>query len=38
MQVNSITVENQESTLRVNVNYTLRRTQQNQTAQFERQV
>ena len=38
IQVNSVTVENQESTLRVNVNYTLRRTQQIQTAQFERQV
>lgn len=38
IQVNSVTVENQDSTLRVNVVYTLRRTQQTQTAQFERQV
>src|SRR5512144_2757448 len=38
IQVNSVTIENQDSTLRVNVNYTLRRTQQTQSAQFERQV
>ena len=38
IQVNSVTVENQDSLLRVNVNYTLRRTGQNQSAQFERQV
>lgn len=38
IQVDSVTVENQDSTLRVQVVYTLRRTQQKQTAQFERQV
>lgn len=38
IQVNSVTIENPDSTLRVNVNYTLRRTQQTQSAQFERQV
>ena len=38
IQVNSVTIESQDSTLRVNVSYTLRRTQQTQTAQFERQV
>ncbi len=38
IQVNAVTVEHQDSTLRVNVVYTLRRTQQQQTAQFERQV
>jgi len=38
IQVDSVTVENQDSTLRVNVVYTLRRTQQKQSAQFERQV
>ncbi len=38
IQVNSVTIESQDSTLRVNVVYTLRRTQQQQTAQFERQV
>lgn len=38
IQVNSVTIESQDSTLRVNVVYTLRRTQRQQTAQFERQV
>lgn|SRR5574341_257902 len=38
IQVNAVTVESQDSTLRVNVNYTLRRTQQQQTATFERQT
>jgi Bacteriophage baseplate protein W len=38
IQVNSVTIENPDSILRVNVNYTLRRTQQTQSAQFERQV
>ena len=38
IQVNAVTVENQDSTLRVTVNYTIRRTQQIQTALFERQV
>jgi uncharacterized protein len=38
IQVNSVIIESQDSTLRVNVVYTLRRTQQQQTAQFERQV
>ncbi len=38
IQVNSVTIESQDSTLRVNVVYTLRRTQQQQTTQFERQV
>ncbi len=36
--VNAVSVENQDSTLQVTVNYTLRLTQQNQTATFERQV
>jgi phage baseplate assembly protein W len=38
IQVNSVAVENQDSALRVHINYTLRRTQQTQIAQFERQV
>src|SRR5512143_2943593 len=38
IQVNSVTIENQDSTLRINVSYTIRRTQQTQSAQFERQV
>jgi phage baseplate assembly protein W len=38
IQVNSVAVENQDSILRVHINYTLRRTQQAQIAQFERQV
>jgi phage baseplate assembly protein W len=38
IQVNSVTVANEDSTLRVAVSYTIRRTQQSQTAQFERQV
>ena len=38
IQVNSVTIESQDSTLRVDVVYTLRRTQQQQAAQFERQV
>jgi hypothetical protein len=38
IQVNAVTVENQDSTLSVKVEYTLRLTAQNQTAQFERQV
>ena len=36
--VNSVSIESQDSTLRVNISYTLRRTQQMQNAQFERQV
>lgn len=38
IQVNSVTVANEDLTLRVTVSYTIRRTQQSQTAQFERQV
>lgn len=38
IQVNSVNIESQDATLRVNVSYTLRRTQQTQSAQFERQV
>jgi phage baseplate assembly protein W len=38
IQINAVTVENLDSTLSVKVDYTLRLTQQNQTAQFERQV
>jgi phage baseplate assembly protein W len=38
IQVNSVTVANEDSTLCVTVSYTIRRTQQSQTAQFERQV
>jgi phage baseplate assembly protein W len=38
IQVNAVTVQSQDSTLQVKVEYTLRRTQQNQTAQFVRQV
>ena len=38
IQVNSVTVESRDSLLSVNVNYTLRRNGQNQSAQFERQV
>jgi len=38
IQVNSVTVANEDSTLRVTVSFTIRRTQQSQTAQFERQV
>jgi phage baseplate assembly protein W len=38
IQVNSVTIENPDSTLRVHVSYTIRRTQQTQSAQFERQV
>jgi uncharacterized protein len=38
IQVNAVTVESQEASLHVSIDYTLRRTQQTQTAQFERQV
>lgn len=38
IQVNAVTVETQDSTLSVRVVYTLRRTQQQQIAQFTRQV
>jgi phage baseplate assembly protein W len=38
IQVDAVTVENRDSTLSVKVEYTLRLTSQNQTAQFERQV
>jgi uncharacterized protein len=38
IQVEAVNVESQESTLRVRVDYILRRTQQKQTASFERQV
>lgn len=38
IQVDSVDIESQDSSLRVSVNYTLRRTQQKQSAQFERQV
>jgi phage baseplate assembly protein W len=38
IQVNAVSVDSQDSTLQVTVTYTLRRTQQNQTATFERQV
>ena len=38
IQVNSVSVANQDSTLSVTVSYTIRTTQQAQTAQFERQV
>ncbi len=38
IQVNGVTVQSRDSTLQVNVEYTLRRTLQNQTAQFVRQV
>ncbi len=38
IQVKAVTVQSQDSTLQVTVDYTLRRTQQNQSATFERQV
>ena len=38
IQVQAVTVESQDSTLRVRVDYLLRRTEQTQTATFERQV
>jgi uncharacterized protein len=38
IQVEAVSVESQESTLRVRVDYLLRRTDQKQTATFERQV
>ena len=38
IQVDLVAIESQDSTLRVDVNYTLRRTGQKQAAQFERQV
>lgn len=38
IQINAVNVTNEDSTLRVIVSYTIRRTQQTQTAQFERQV
>jgi phage baseplate assembly protein W len=36
--VDSVSVDSEDSTLRVSVEYTLRRTQEKQSAQFERQV
>ncbi len=36
--VNAVNVESVDSTLRVQVDYTIRRTQQKQSAQFERKV
>lgn len=36
--VNSVDVQNEDSTLTVSVNYTIRQTQQNQTAQFQQSV
>ena len=38
IQVDAVQVESQESTISVNVVYTVRRTQQKQTAQFARQI
>jgi phage baseplate assembly protein W len=38
IQVDSVQIENRDSTLSVSLNYTLRRTKQNQTAQFDRPV
>jgi phage baseplate assembly protein W len=38
IQVDSVQIENGDSTLSVSLNYTLRRTKQNQTAQFDRPV
>ena len=38
IQVNTVTVSNEDSTLRVTVSYTVRSTQQSQTAEFQRQV
>ncbi|MEL6853771.1 MAG: GPW/gp25 family protein [Cyanobacteria bacterium J06607_13] len=38
IQVNEVTVENEEMTLRVTVRYLVRRTQQPQVAQFTREV
>jgi phage baseplate assembly protein W len=38
IQVDSVTVTSEDSTLRVGVDYTMRRTQQKQSSQFERQV
>jgi hypothetical protein len=38
IQINAVNVTNEDSTLRVTVSYTVRRTQQDQTAEFERQV
>ena len=38
IQVDAVQVESQDSAIRVNVVYTVRRTQQKQTAQFARQI
>ena len=38
IQVDAVEVESQDSSIRVSVAYTVRRTQQKQTAQFARQV
>ena len=38
IQVNAVSVESQDSSLSVRIDYTLRRTQQDQTAQIDRQV
>jgi len=38
IQVDAVQVESQESTISVNMVYTVRRTQQKQTAQFARQI
>jgi len=38
IQVNTVTVSNEDSTLQVTVSYTIRSTQQSQTAEFQRQV
>jgi phage baseplate assembly protein W len=38
IQVSSVAVDSEDSTLRVRVEYSLRRTQEKQSAEFERQV
>ena len=38
IRVEAVDVQSQDSTLRVNVNYTIRRTQEKQQAEFQRQV
>lgn len=38
IEVKNVVVESQDSTIRVNVDYVVRRTQQQQSAQFARQV
>lgn len=38
IQVNAVVVDAEESTLRVTVSYTIRRTQQNGVAEFQRQI